>query len=168
MKKNTEILPDFVLKDLREQKECKNSSREVKSSNDKINNEINHMSPDEIVKNWTEWNGIINYHKQLMELIEGAFQVKLVREDSKKKWCCWELDMEEILHAMQDAKVSDNYSPLMLWTNASEDDRETFVEEITSEFKNALSIMGEEWEEALKGCVENVVKTWKERKGLQF
>jgi hypothetical protein len=161
MKKNTETLPEFVLKDLRESEKYDNFSREVKGgytkSNDEIEEEINQMSPDEIIKNWLEWNGMMDYQEKLMQLIESAFQVKLERKTGKT-WCCWILSEEEILKAMKDYGIPHPDIP-----DRSGGNKEDFIEEIASEFKDALSIMGEEWEKSLRGCVENVVKTWKDR-----
>ncbi len=102
MEKNTELLPEFVLGSLRSyirNNELSNrflatsSEEEIVSSCDKI---INKMCPDDLFKAWLEWEGIVNYDRQIMEAVAAIYQVQLIREH-ERTWCCWKLSEEDIV-----------------------------------------------------------------------
>lgn len=67
-----------------------------------------------------------------------------VKKEIKKEWCCWTLDREEIERVV--IEICGNVKAV------NEDE----IEQIVEDFKDAISIAFEEWEEALKEIVQNV------------
>lgn len=89
----------------------------------------------------------------------GADFVQKINDlPEEKTFCCWTLSMCEILKAANDVGVSDN-----LGLAVSDDNREQFIHDVVDKFKDVLSIMGEEWEFELKGCVQDVIDDWQDR-----
>ena len=89
------------------------------------------------------------------------FGVKKVNElPEERTWCCWVLSECEVLRAMVDAKL-EGFGIVI-----GDENREEFIKEVVDKFKDALSIMGEEWEAELKVCVDEVIIDWRE-KGLE-
>ncbi|MDD3474427.1 MAG: hypothetical protein PHP08_00805 [Candidatus Dojkabacteria bacterium] len=72
-----------------------------------------------------------------------------LRRSKYRKWCCWELDEEEIYHILGGIITSKN--PVGLLT----DDE---ICEIVENFRDRLSIVFEEWESNLEEIVKNVIR----------
>ncbi len=73
----------------------------------------------------------------------------MLNENEKKRekeqtWCCWVLDREEIERAVKEI------------CGSSEEINEGEVQQIVEDFKDAISIAFEDWEESLKEIVQNV------------
>lgn len=89
----------------------------------------------------------------------GVDFVRKVNElPEERTFCCWELSMCEILKAINDVGVPDSLGLVV-----SDDNREQFIHDVVDKFKDALSIMGEEWETELKECVQDVIDDWQDR-----
>lgn len=67
-------------------------------------------------------------------------------EKTEDEWCCWMLSRKEILRAAEEV-LGENYAG----RGMTEDE----IHQIVEDFKDKLSIMAEEWEEALKEAVKN-------------
>ncbi len=67
-------------------------------------------------------------------------------KEKYRKWCCWELNEEEILHVAEE--VLDSKNPEGLIT----DDEMEFI---VKDFKKTISAAFVEWEETLKEIVKN-------------
>lgn len=88
----------------------------------------------------------------------GVGFVKKVNKFHKERtFCCWTLSMCEILKAANDVGVPDSFGLAV-----SDDNRKQFIHDVVDKFKDALSIMAEEWETELKGCVQNVIEDWQD------
>ena len=89
----------------------------------------------------------------------GADFVRKVNElPEERTFCCWTLSECEILKAISDVGVPDS-----LGLAVSDDNREQFIHDVVDKFKDVLSIMGEEWETELKGCVQYVIDDWRDK-----
>ena len=84
----------------------------------------------------------------------NVFGVDFVKNVNKlleeRTWCCWTLSESEVLKAIKDVGVGD-------------DNREEFIKDVVDKFKDALSIMAEEWEQELNECVKDVVEDWQDK-----
>lgn len=156
--KNTERLSKEILDILR--------YMQTGHENDKSkDNDINLMTPNEIFKMWLEYNGFKSYEEKIKDTFYHVYGITsdikdlfLSRADDYRKWCCWVLDEEEILHAMKGV-VPESYG-----LEVSDDNKRTFVDDVAEKFKDALSTIADDWEYELGGCVNDVIETWQDRK----
>lgn len=90
--------------------------------------------------------------------VYGADFVRMVNEPpDERTWCCWVLSECEILKAMADVEI-----PKSFGFAVCDDSREIFIKEVVDKFKDALSMMAEEWEVELRGCVNDVIEDWQD------
>lgn len=72
-----------------------------------------------------------------------------IKDPEYRKWCCWTLDEEEILHVVSEVFNLKNPKGLV-----TDDEMEMIVEDFT----DRISAMYEEWEENLKEIVKENLK----------
>lgn len=166
--KNTERLPKEILDVLKTSisgdVEWLGGKDIEKRTIDKIDNYINSLTPSELWSLYLYFEGIINYSGKLKRVSEAIFGTGEVnnpysmRAEGGRVWCCWMLDEEELLKAMKDAGVPDS-----LGLEVSVDNKEEFMRDVVQRFKDALSIMADEWENELRGCVIDVIEQWQDR-----
>lgn len=154
--KNTERLNVKVIGDIFSLLRQKYSTKFNVDVN-RLIDEMNEMTPNELMGSWLAWNGIICFSGSVKQAVASIYQLKL-DNDPDRKWCCWTLSEEEVLKAMKDVGVPESYG-----LDKSDDNRESFVCDVVDRFKDALSVMGEEWEDELEVCVDDVVDAWQDR-----
>ncbi len=96
--------------------------------------------------------------EEFAKIFGADFVQKLNELPEERTFCCWELSMCEILKAANDVGVPDS-----LGLAVSDDNREQFIHDVVDKFKDALSIMAEEWEYSLMGCVNDVIVDWQDK-----
>lgn len=151
MMKNTERLPENVLKILRY---MYTGGADDKSEDD----DINTMTPNEMFKEFLAYHGIGSWDgivKNAFMAIYGiseelAFRLFITNVDGRRKWCCWVLDEDEISHAVEEIVREDKVDNFIL--------KEQQIQDVAERFKERLGVMGEEWEYELKCCIVEVMK----------
>ena len=94
--------------------------------------------------------------KEFAKVFGADFMKKVNELPEERTWCCWTLSMSEVLKATNNIVV-----PESLGLAVSDDNREEFIKDVVDKFKDALSIMGEEWETELERCVQDVIEEGK-------
>ncbi len=156
--KNTDRLSKEILAILRYRFTGDEKGEEKRKDDD-----INIMTPNEIFREWLSYRGIIGQEEYLKKMFMGIFNIDedmLMSSSKYRVWCCWLLDEEEILHAMEEVEV-----PVSLGLDVSDDNKEAFIGEVIERFKNSLSTIFDEWEDDLMNCVIDTVESWQDREG---
>lgn len=97
--------------------------------------------------------------KDVAKVFGEDFAKKISEPHEERTWCCWVLSESELIRAVKEVGIPENFGLAV-----SNENREAFIEEIARRFKDALSMMAEEWENELRGCVNDTVEDWKENK----
>ncbi len=69
-KKNTDRIDNDILNNVRE-------NLGVESDDKSRDDEINMMSPSELFKRWCEWNGLINYSKEIKRVMGNIYGIDI-------------------------------------------------------------------------------------------
>lgn len=149
--KNTERLPADVLEVIRYMYA---GGKDDKSEDD----EINISTPNEIFKEFLAYHGVGSYDnivKHAFMAVYGiseelAHRIFITSADCKRKWCCWVLDEDEIIHEVEEITRKDPNSKILL--------QEQQIQNVAEKFKERLAVMGEEWEYELKNCITEVME----------
>lgn len=103
--------------------------------------------------------------EEFAKILGADFVMKVNKLPDERTWCCWVLSECEILKAMADVGTRVSMHPITpesFGFAVSDDNRELFIKEVVDKFKDALSIMAEEWEAELRGCVSDVFEDWQD------
>ncbi len=138
--KNTERLPKYILKNLRENFD---------------DARINGMTPDSIFKEFLEYEGILGYTSKIKHAYQDIFK-------NYDEWCCWVLDREEIevLFDRTIDTVADDVTGIFVKGELKEE----FIQAVVKRFKNTLHTSFDDWEDQLSYCINEEFKSVNKKK----
>ncbi len=96
--------------------------------------------------------------EEFAKILGADFVASVNKLPEERTFCCWTLSMCEVLKAIDDVGVPESFGLAV-----SDDNKEAFIKDVVDKFKDVLSIMAEEWEYELKGCVTDVIGDWQDR-----
>ena len=95
---------------------------------------------------------------EFAKVFGADFVQKVNKLPEERTWCCWVLSECEVLKAISAVGI-----PEKLGLVVSDDNREEFIKDVVDKFKDALSVMAEEWGQELSRCVSDVIGDWQDR-----